>query len=354
MGTFYEKAIRPILFTQDAEDAHRHTAFMLSVLSRASIVCSLLEKFSTPARTKPVELFGLRFPTAVGMAAGMDKNAEFWRAAPAFGFGHVEIGTVTAHKQPGNPQPRIFRYPPQEAIINRMGFNNNGCEAIAAALRKSGAHKKRPIPLGINIGKSRTTPLDQAVEDYLASFHALADYADYLTVNVSSPNTPDLRKLQGDAYLPELLGALKEASVKRAKKLGTKPLPLLLKIAPDLGFQEIDAILGHIYDLQFDGIIATNTTLARPGALSSANEAGGLSGKPLFSRSLEIVNYISRATDGKLPIIGVGGIMQPDCATRMMDAGASLVQVYTGWIYRGPFFPAQVAAALAPRQREWI
>jgi len=354
MGILYEKAIRPLLFAQDAEDMHKNTVRMLSLLSKASLLCRMLEIHSRPCRTKPIELFGLKFPTAVGMAAGMDKNAEFWRAASAFGFGHVEIGTVTAQKQPGNPQPRIFRYVKQEALINRMGFNNNGAEAVAAALHKSGAHHKRGIPLGINIGKSRVTPLDQAVEDYVQSFNLLAEFADYFAINVSSPNTPELRKLQGNAYLPELLGALKEASRKRAKKLGTKPTPLLLKIAPDLSFNEIDEVLGHIYDLEFDGIIATNTTLARPGALATANEAGGLSGKPLTARSLEIVNYISRATEGKLPIIGVGGIMEPHDATRMMDAGASLVQVYTGWVYRGPFFPAKVAAAIAPRQRSWI
>jgi dihydroorotate dehydrogenase len=351
---FYEKALRPVLFKQDAEDAHSSTVLMLSLLSKARTACRMLEKYSMPTRTRPIELFGLKFPTAVGMAAGMDKNADFWRAAPAFGFGHVEIGTITAHKQPGNPRPRLFRIPRHEAVINRMGFNNEGAEAVASALRKSGAHEKRAIPLGINIGKSRVTPLDQATDDYLQSFNLLAEFADYFAINVSSPNTPDLRKLQGDDYLPELLGALKDASRKRARKLGTKPIPLLLKIAPDLSFPQIDSILGHISDHEFDGIIATNTTLARPGALASFNEAGGLSGRPLFQRSLEIVNYISRATEGKLPIIGVGGICDTHAAGRMMDAGASLVQVYTGWIYRGPFFPARVAEALAPRQRPWI
>jgi len=354
MGMFYEKALRPVLFRQDAEDMHASTTLMLALLSKAGMLCSVMEKHSAPVRTRPIDLFGLKFPTAVGLAAGMDKNADFWRAAPAFGFGHVEIGTITAHKQPGNPRPRLFRIVRQEAIINRMGFNNHGAEAVAAALRKGGAHAKHGIPLGINIGKSRITPLDQAVDDYLQSFNLLAEFADYFAINVSSPNTPDLRKLQGDAYLPELLGALKDASRKRARKLGTKPIPLLLKIAPDLTFPEIDSILGHIQDFEFDGIIATNTTLARPGALATFNEAGGLSGRPLFQKSLEIVNYISRATEGKLPIIGVGGICDTHAASRMMDAGASLVQIYTGWVYRGPFFPASVAEALAPRQRSWI
>ncbi len=354
MGYLYEKVIRPVLFTQDAEDAHKNAASMLSKLSKMRLVCRVLEGYSKPDYVRPIELFGLKFPTAVGLAAGMDKNAEFWRAAPAFGFGHVEIGTVTAQKQPGNPTPRIFRYPREEAVINRMGFNNEGAEFVAGTLHRSGAHLQRPIPLGINIGKSRVTPLDNAVSDYLESFAKLADYADYFTINVSSPNTPDLRRLQGDEYLPQLLGELKEASRVRARNLGVKPLPILLKIAPDLTFPQIDAVLGHIADKGIDGIIATNTTLARPGEFALVNQTGGLSGRPLTRRALEIVNYISHATEGKLPIIGVGGIMDESCAARMMDAGASLVQIYTGWIYRGPFFPARIAACLAARQRPWI
>jgi dihydroorotate dehydrogenase len=353
MGWIYKKVVRPILFTTDAEDAHKNAVMSMSVLSHASIVCRMLELYSRTCGTQPVEVFGLKFPNAVGMAAGMDKNAQFWRAAAAFGYGHVEIGTVTAQGQPGNPQPRLFRYPPEEAIINRMGFNNSGAEAIAATLRKSGAHAIRPIPLGINIGKTKVTPLDKAVEDYLFSFNTLADYADYFTINISSPNTPDLRKLQGDAYLPELLRAIKGANRARAEKLGKKEIPLLVKIAPDLSFPEIDSILRHIQDEGFDGIIATNTTISRPVELADANETGGLSGKPLFPRSLEIVNYISRATGGKLPIVGVGGICTPERAGRMMDAGASLIQIYSAWIYNGPFFPAEVAKSVAWRHRPW-
>lgn len=354
MGMIYEKAIRPVLFATDAEDAHKNAAQGLSLLSKISPLCKLLELYSRPAASRPIKLFGLEFPNAVGMAAGMDKQAQFWRAAPAFGFGHVEIGTITAHAQPGNPTPRLFRYPAQEAIINRMGFNNGGAEAVAAALRKAGAHAIRHIPLGINIGKSKVTPLENAVEDYLFSFNTLADYADYFAINVSSPNTPDLRKLQGSEYLPTLLGTLKEADRNRAKKLGTKNIPILLKIAPDLTFPQIDTVLETIQDKGIDGIIATNTTITRPGEMAGVNETGGLSGKPLFPISLEIVNYISRATGGKLPIIGVGGICRPQDAGQMMDAGASLVQVYSGWIYRGPFFPSEVAKALTSHQEDWL
>jgi dihydroorotate dehydrogenase len=353
MGWIYKKAVRPILFATSAEDAHKNTVASLSLLAHMTLVCRLLEMYSRTSATRPIEVFGLKFPNAVGMAAGMDKNAQFWRAAAAFGFGHVEIGTVTALGQPGNPSPRLFRYPDEEAIINRMGFNNSGAEAIAASLRKAGAHAIRPIPLGINIGKTKVTPLDRAVDDYLQSFNLLADYADYFTINISSPNTPDLRKLQGDAYLPELLRALKDANRARAGRLGTKEIPILVKIAPDLSFPEIDSVLRHIQDNGIDGIVATNTTISRPVELADANETGGLSGKPLFPRSLEIVNYISRATGGKLPIVGVGGICDPTRAAQMMDAGASLVQIYTGWIYNGPFYPAEVAKSLEWRQRPW-
>jgi dihydroorotate dehydrogenase len=352
MGWIYKQVMRPVLFTESAEDAHRNAAMSLSILSRMTLVCRMMEAYSRTCGTRPIELFGLKFPNAVGMAAGMDKNATFWRAAASFGFGHVEVGTVTALGQPGNPQPRLFRFPKEEAIINRMGFNNNGAQAVAATLRKAGAHAIRPIPLGVNIGKTKVTPLDRAVDDYLQSFGLLADYADYFAINVSSPNTPDLRKLQGDAYLPELLKALKTANHERAEKLGTKEIPLLLKIAPDLSFPEIDSVLANIQEFGFDGIIATNTTISRP-VLADANETGGLSGKPLFPRSLEIVNYISRETAGKLPIVAVGGITTTERAGRMMDAGASLVQVYTGWIFNGPFYPAEVARALAWHQREW-
>ena len=355
MGALYEKVLRPVVFSMtDAEDAHHNTVQALAFLARLTLVCRAMEHFTRQTGTRPVEFAGLKFPNHVGLAAGMDKNAQFWRAAAGFGFGHVEVGTVTAHAQPGNPQPRLFRFPANEAIINRMGFNNAGAESIAALLRKNGAHALRPIPLGINIGKSKVTPLQDAVGDYVQSFTLLADYADYITLNVSSPNTPDLRKLQGDAYLPELLRAMKDADRERSEKLGTKSIPIFLKIAPDLTFPEIDSVLSHIQNLGINGIIATNTTISRPFEMATVTETGGLSGRPLQARSLEIVNYISRATGGKLPIIGVGGIFDSDDAARMLDAGAGLVQIYTSWVYRGPFLPAAIAKNLAHRQRGWV
>ena len=352
MAWLYPNAIKPMLFRLDAEHAHELAVDALALLGRVRPLCAVLERLHqlSPALHRPVECFGLKFPNAVGLAAGFDKNGRAWPAAAALGFGHVEIGTVTFHAQPGNPRPRAFRYPGEQAVINRMGFNNAGAAALAARLAKLPGPGKRPIPLGVNLGKSKVTPLDKATEDYVSSFRLLADHADYIVVNVSSPNTPGLRELQDASWLQELLGAL--VAENRARIAAGQPRrPILLKIAPDLSFPQIDAALGVIADLVLDGIIATNTTLARPGKLAAVNEAGGLSGAPVRRRSTEIVNYIARTTQGRLPIIGVGGIMDEAAAAEKLDAGATLVQLYTGLIYRGPFFAAEAARALAERQR---
>jgi dihydroorotate dehydrogenase len=287
----------------------------------------------------------------VGLAAGFDKNAEAWRAAAALGFGHVEIGTVTAQAQPGNPKPRVFRYPAEEAVINRMGFNNPGAAAVAARLARQPGPGRRRIPLGVNLGKTKAVALDQATADYLASFALLAGHADYLVLNVSSPNTPDLRKLQEEERLRELLGAIVAANRERAARLGQRRVPVLLKIAPDLTWPQIDAVLGAIAEFGLDGIVATNTTLARPGFFATVAETGGLSGAPLRRRSTEIISYIARHTEGHLPIIGSGGIGDPASAGEKLDAGATLVQIYTGMIFRGPFFAREMAWALADRDR---
>jgi dihydroorotate dehydrogenase len=350
MGWLYQHAVKPALFRLDPEHAHELGVDALALLGRVRPLCAALARVHRldPALHRPVEAFGLKFPNAVGLAAGFDKNGRAWPAAAALGFGHVEIGTVTFHAQPGNPRPRAFRYPAEQAVINRMGFNNEGAAALAARLAKLSG--PRSIPLGINLGKSKVTSLDQATEDYLGSFRLLADHADYVVVNVSSPNTPGLRELQDAAWLQPLLAAL--VGENSARVAAGKPRrPLLLKIAPDLSFPQIDAALQVITDLKLDGIIATNTTLTRPGSLAAVNEAGGLSGAPVRRRSTEIINYIARATDGRLPIIGVGGIMDEAAAGEKLDAGATLVQLYTGLIYRGPFFAAEVARALAQRQR---
>jgi len=349
MGLIYEKVVRPLAFHHDPESVHERVVAALSVLGRVSPLCRLLEWWnSLPASArKPVECAGLQFPNRVGIAAGFDKNATCWPAAAALGFGHVEVGTVTRHAQPGNPKPRLFRFPAEEAILNRMGFNNEGAEAMARRLNGQPKRGHRRIPLGINLGKTKIVPLDQAVEDYLRSFALLADHADYIAINVSSPNTPDLRKLQEHDRLVELLGALQNANAEREAAAMGGRRPIFLKIAPDLTWPQIDDILQILHDLRLDGIIATNTTLARPGPFAEVTEAGGLSGNPLCRRSTEIINYISRATAGRLPIIGVGGITDAATAGEKLDAGATLVQVYSGWIYRGPFFAAEVARALA-------
>lgn len=351
MGKLYEQVLRPLLFRLDSERAHEVGVDAMALLGALPPVCRLLERWvgqSASAR-RPVDAFGLKFPNAVGLAAGFDKNARAWPAAAALGFGHVEIGTVTALAQPGNPKPRAFRYPAQEAVINRMGFNNDGCEAVAARLARQPLPGRRRIPLGVNLGKSKVTEIERAPEDYLVSFAKLADYADYLVLNVSSPNTPNLRQLQDESRLRELLAAVTRANRARSAQPGKARVPVLLKIAPDLTWPQIDAVLTVIAEYGLDGIIATNTTLARPGPFASVNEAGGLSGAPVRRRSTEIVNYLARATHGRLPIIGVGGIMDPSGAAEKLDAGATLVQVYTGLIYRGPFFAADIAWALRQR-----
>lgn len=352
MGWFYDGICKPLFFRCDPEAAHEFAVNGMAILGRVRPVCSILEKIhQLPAGIhRPVECFGLKFPNAVGLAAGFDKNGRAWPAAASFGFGHVEIGTVTHLAQPGNPRPRLFRFPEEQAVINRMGFNNEGAAAMAAHLAKLPGPGQRTIPLGINLGKTKVTPLDKATEDYVSSFRLLADHADYMVVNVSSPNTPGLRELQDAAWLKPLLAALVDENRTRVAE-GKPRRPILLKIAPDLSFLQIDAALGVIADLGLDGIIATNTTLARPGFFAGVNEAGGLSGVPLRRRSTEIINYIARATGGRLPIIGVGGISEETAAGEKLDAGATLVQIYTGMIYRGPFFAAELARRLSTRQR---
>ncbi|WP_370881778.1 quinone-dependent dihydroorotate dehydrogenase [Catenuloplanes nepalensis] len=337
----WEQFARPALFRiggGDAETAHEWTLHRLARLSSVpSALSVLIKKYGTD---NPVEVFGVRFPNPVGLAAGMDKNGIALPAWPALGFGFVEAGTVTALAQPGNEKPRVFRLRESAAIINRMGFNNEGAAALAERL--AALPDRLPVPLGISLGKSKVTPLSGAVEDYLTSLRALGKHADYIAVNVSSPNTPGLRALQGREHLDELLGAL----VKEADGL-----PVLVKIAPDLTDGAIGEALGVCADTGVAGVIATNTTLARnglaPADLFRLEETGGLSGRPLTTRAREVVSFVHRETGGRLPIIGVGGIMTPDDAARMFDAGAALIQLYSGFIYGGP---ALVRAAASVRR----
>jgi len=279
---------------------------------------------STPS---PREVFGVRFPGPVGLAAGMDKDGRALAAWPALGFGFVEVGTVTAQPQPGNDRPRLFRLPRSGAIINRMGFNNRGARALAHRLKELGP---LPVPLGISLGKSKVTPLEDAVEDYVASLRALDGLGAYFAVNVSSPNTPNLRALQDAGALSALLSALRAET----------STPILVKIAPDLTDTAIGELLAVCAERGVAGLIATNTTLSRDGLVGKdaarAGEAGGLSGRPLTARAREVVAFVHRETGGRLPVIGVGGIGSADDARAMVDAGASLVQLYSGLIFQGP------------------
>ena len=336
--TVFERAVRPVLFRLgggDAEKAHEFTLKRLTRLSRRPRALALLR--SRYATSAPVDVFGVRFPNPVGLAAGMDKNGVALPAWPALGFGFVEVGTVTAHAQPGNDRPRLFRLPASEAIINRMGFNNAGAAALAQRLRALGP---LGVPLGISLGKSKTTPLDEAVDDYLTSYNLLRPYADYIAVNVSSPNTPGLRTLQDKSALAALLAALAGKT------------PVLVKIAPDLSEPAIAELLEVCLSAGAAGLIATNTTLGRDGLAAAdqprAVEAGGLSGRPLTERARKVVHFVHQETGGALPIIGVGGVLDPDDATRLFDAGAALVQLYTGFIYRGPALVRAAARSFTP------
>jgi dihydroorotate dehydrogenase len=343
---------RPVLFRMgkgDPEVVHHRTLSGLARVSRSAPALRLLGGLRR-RHPSPRTVFGVDFPSAVGLAAGMDKDGVALKAWPALGFGHVEVGTVTAHPQPGNPRPRLFRLPASGAIINRMGFNNSGAQALAARLATTG---RIGVPLGISLGKSKITPVDEAVGDYLTSLRAVYPFADYIAVNVSSPNTPGLRTLQDRAPLDELLAALTTEAGSLAWSLGQRrtPVPVLVKIAPDLTDQAIADLLEVCVDRGIAGLIATNTTLTRPGLAAgdaaTAAEAGGLSGRPLAPRSLEVVRFVSAHCD--LPVIGVGGISSVDDGLRMLDAGASLLQLYTGFIFGGPPLVTSLNKAIAAR-----
>jgi dihydroorotate dehydrogenase len=335
MSCCYRTFIRPLLFRRESEDIHNRTIAALGRVSRSTALCGLTSALYT-APELPVNLFGLRFPNPVGLAAGMDKQAQAVPAWAALGFGFSELGGVTWHAQPGNPAPRMFRAISDRALVNRMGFNNGGAEALAKRLehwRNSGRWPRHPV--GVNLGKSKVTPNEQADEDYAASFKLLRPLADFFVVNVSSPNTPNLRQLQDRAALDEILSALQQING------GAGAKPLLVKVAPDLSFEALDEILELAHLRGLAGIVATNTTIARPdtgdaAARKTYAETGGLSGAPLRARSTEIVRHVFRRTNGRLPIIGVGGIFNADEAWEKITAGASLVQIYTGLVYEGP------------------
>jgi dihydroorotate dehydrogenase len=350
MGWPYRKLVRPFLFEQDEEQAHERALGLLGLASHSEFAGKILHSFfSTPEL--PVELFGLKFPNPVGLAAGMDKFAAAVPIWEKLGFGFCELGGVTRHKQPGNPRPRMFRAVEDDAIVNRMGFNNPGAETFAQNLaewKRLGRWPKHPV--GINLGKSKITPLEKSAEDYASSFRVLREHADFFVVNVSSPNTPSLRELQDKSALDEILAAIQEQNGNLNSEARIQK-PILVKIAPDLSFEALDEILELVSSRKIAGIIATNTTIARPqtndpNLLRIYARTGGLSGKPLRARSTEIIRHIFKQTNGKLPIIGVGGIFSADDAWEKIAAGASLVQIYTGLVFEGPGLAKQIIAGL--------
>lgn len=341
------RLVRPLLFSIPPETVHGWT------FSALGLVQPMLARIGTATRVlDPVlgqELWGLSFPNPVGLAAGFDKNGRLPHVWAALGFGFAELGTVTAQPQPGNPPPRLFRLPDQDGLLNRLGFNNLGAVAIARTLRGRLKHHRPPIPLGINLGKARATPQHGTIDDYRASFAELFDCADYVVVNVSSPNTPGLRDLQSESQLVPLLEALQADNHRLAVERRVAPRPLLVKIAPDLDDDGLRAVVSVAAGSGVAGLIATNTTTDRSVLQRGhplAGEAGGLSGAPLRERATAVIRRLYRLGGGQLPIIGVGGIFTADDAYAKIRAGASLVQVYTGFVYEGPGLPRRLCRGL--------
>jgi dihydroorotate dehydrogenase len=342
----YKKLLRPLFFLWSPEKAH-HLAFggMKFFLQIPGVRGIVTKFFHVDKPNLSRDVFGLHFQNPVGLAAGLDKNATLFDELAALGFGFVEIGTVTPLPQPGNPQPRLFRLPKDQALINRMGFNNDGVKVIAERLRK----KKSRVIIGGNIGKNKITPNEKAINDYEICFRGLYDVVDYFVVNVSSPNTPGLRELQEKEPLLRILMRLQQVNNELAHEGNRKPV--LLKIAPDLTESQLDEIMEVVQTSGIDGIVATNTTLSRDNLLTEKEQlasigAGGLSGKPLNNKATEVIRYIHKKSQGTIPVIGVGGIHSPADAIAKLNAGASLIQVYTGFVYEGPGFVRDILQAI--------
>jgi dihydroorotate dehydrogenase len=336
LNVLYKNLIRPLLFLGDPETTHEQT---LALLSKMGPLEGVLERFFCVRDSRlRVSVGPLTFPNPVGLAGGFDKNAVAVKTVAGFGFGFIEVGAVTALAQPGNPKPRLYRLPEDEALINRLGFNNEGATAIAERLRTlRGNGTPLKIPLGINIGRSKIVETKDAAVDYVFTFDKLYPYGDFFTVNVSSPNTPQLRDLHKRDLLQGLLRAIQEKNYQLSSRSGQTPKPVLVKIAPDMDFSQADDIVGVAMSEKISGIIATNATaFLRQTLVSGSQEPGGLSGKPLRALATSFVRHLYRAVDGKLPIIGVGGIFTAADAYEKIKAGASAVQIYTGFVYEGP------------------
>lgn len=338
----YQKLIKPLLFRFDPEAVHYFTFTAIKLLSALPFASAIIRAlYLVKDQRLEREVFGLKFPNPVGLAAGFDKNAVLFKELSNFGFGFIEIGTLTPKGQAGNPKKRLFRLQEDEAIINRMGFNNEGVDDAVKRLKKN-----KNVLIGGNIGKNKITPNEEAVNDYIYCFNALFDYVDYFVVNVSSPNTPNLRALQDKEPLTHLLSTLKELNEEK-----NAPKPILLKIAPDLSDDQLLDIIDIVTSVKIDGVIATNTTLNREGLQSKhKEEAGGLSGKPLTQRSTEVIRFLVEKSNNAFPIIGVGGIHSPDDAIEKLNAGAALVQLYTGFVYEGPAAVKNINKALLKQE----
>ncbi|WP_343485730.1 quinone-dependent dihydroorotate dehydrogenase [Allomuricauda sp. d1] len=340
----YKFLVRPLLFLLDAETAHHFSFRSIKWLSRLGFSSLFRKMFVIDGPGLERKVFGLHFKNPIGLAAGFDKDAKLYNELSDFGFGFIEIGTLTPKPQAGNPKKRLFRLKEDEAIINRMGFNNEGVFDAVERLKKE--HR---VLIGGNIGKNKVTSNEDAIKDYLICFDALFEYVDYFVVNVSSPNTPGLRELQEKKPLTALLKKLKRENKKYAKRLQAKEKPILLKIAPDLTDEQLLDIVDIVKATQVDGIIATNTTIARKDLkshLTLVEEQGGLSGKPLCDRSTEVIRFLAKHSDGAFSIIGVGGIHSPEDALKKLKAGADLVQLYTGFIYEGPSLVKKINKAI--------
>ena len=338
----YQKLIKPLLFRFDPEAVHYFTFSAIKLLSALPFASAIIRAlYLVKDQRLEREVFGLKFPNPVGLAAGFDKNAVLFKELSNFGFGFIEIGTLTPKGQAGNPKKRLFRLQEDEAIINRMGFNNEGVDDAVKRLKKN-----KNVLIGGNIGKNKITPNEEAVNDYIYCFNALFDYVDYFVVNVSSPNTPNLRALQDKEPLTHLLSTLKELNEEK-----NAPKPILLKIAPDLSDDQLLDIIDIVTSVKIDGVIATNTTLNREGLQSKhKEEAGGLSGKPLTQRSTEVIRFLVEKSNNAFPIIGVGGVHSPDDAIEKLNAGAALVQLYTGFVYEGPAAVKNINKALLKQE----
>ncbi|MDP3981671.1 MAG: quinone-dependent dihydroorotate dehydrogenase [Chlamydiota bacterium] len=331
----YKNIVRPLIVRlfKDPETTHNIVMLLLQYLGWQERIFNLVESFSSVDDPRlRQKVFGISFRNPIGLAAGFDKNAVALRGLESLGFGFLEIGTITRYQQAGNPRPRILRMPEHQAIINWMGFNNHGADIVADRLRTTG---RISIPIGISMGKSKITPLESAAEDYLCSFRSLYRYGQYFVINVSSPNTPDLRKLQEKGHLNILLPAIQKENGLLAKKFGIPRKPILVKAAPDLTFEAIDELLDVCFQYHIDGIIFGNTTISREGLTKPTETRGGMSGDPLWPKAIAIVRYVYKQTKGKLPIVGVGGITNVERAYEALHY-ANLIEIYTGLIYEGP------------------